>query len=79
MRMAGLLRADTVACMAKHHGQPAVFVGRTLMLASFPLRMMFQSRQAPSSGSVAAVHYYGPETQTSTVTIRMNARRHMDA
>jgi hypothetical protein len=64
MRMAGLFRVDMVARMGNHHpSQPAGRVARMLMFASFPLRVIFQARQAPQGGSAAAVHHYGPRTK----------------
>jgi hypothetical protein len=50
-----------------------------LMVASFPLRVMFQGREAPKLGSLAAVHHFGRQDQASTVNSTMNARRHIDA
>ena len=62
-----------------HPSQPPGHVDRMLMVASFPLRVMFQGREAPKLGSLAAVHHYGRQGQTSTVNSTMNARRHTDA
>ena len=77
-RTAGLLRADTVARTGNHHpSQPIGDVARMLLVASFPLRVMLHARQATKSGSAAAVHHYGPQTETSTL-ISMNVRRQMD-
>ena len=77
-RTAGLLRADTIARTGNHHpSQPVGDVARMLLVASFPLRVMLHARQATKSGSAAAVHHYGPQTETSTL-IRMNVRRQMD-
>jgi hypothetical protein len=41
--------------------QPAGHVGRVLMVASFPLRLVFQRPEVQKPGSAAAVHHYGPE------------------
>ena len=63
MRMAGLRRADTVARTGNHDpSKPVGHVARMLLVASFPLRVLRQARQATKTGSAAAVHYYGPQT-----------------
>ncbi len=63
MRMAGLLRVDTVPRMENDRpSQLAGHVARILMVASFPLRVLFQALDAPERDSAAAVHHYGAQT-----------------
>ena len=72
-------RDGEVAVGEHHPSQPPGHVDRMLMVASFPLRVMCQGREAPTLGSLAAVHHYGRQGQTSTVNSTINARRHIDA
>jgi hypothetical protein len=63
MRMKGLLRAGTVPGMGNdRQNQIAGHVARILMVASFPLRLLFQAPKAEERDSAAAVHHYGART-----------------
>jgi hypothetical protein len=52
-----------------HHTQPAAQAGRILMVASFPLRIMFQGRQ----------HQRAAQRQPYTITARKTNHRRRTA